>query len=37
MSGPSIRQNLRRLVVAGTVTRAKREGKLAYALSSPRR
>jgi len=37
MSGPSIRQGLRRLVVAGTVTRAKREGKLAYALASPRR
>jgi hypothetical protein len=37
ISGPSIRQNLRRLVVAGTVTRAKREGKLAYALSVPRR
>jgi hypothetical protein len=37
LSGPSIRQNLRRLVVAGTVTRAKREGKLAYELPSPRR
>jgi predicted Rossmann fold nucleotide-binding protein DprA/Smf involved in DNA uptake len=37
MSGPSIRQSLRRLVVAGKVTRAKREGKLAYALPSPPR
>jgi predicted Rossmann fold nucleotide-binding protein DprA/Smf involved in DNA uptake len=37
MSGPSIRQGLRRLLVAGTVTRAKREGKTAYTLSSPRR
>jgi DNA-binding transcriptional ArsR family regulator len=37
MSGPSIRQSLRRLVVAGTVTRAEREGKPAYALSSARR
>jgi predicted Rossmann fold nucleotide-binding protein DprA/Smf involved in DNA uptake len=37
MSGPSIRQSLRRLVLAGTVTRAEREGKPAYALSSPRR
>ncbi|MCW3029819.1 MAG: hypothetical protein JWN81_3030 [Solirubrobacterales bacterium] len=37
VSGPSIRQSLRRLVVAGTVTRAEREGKPAYALSSPRR
>jgi hypothetical protein len=34
MTGPSIRQSLRRLVVAGTVTQAKREGKLAYALAS---
>jgi hypothetical protein len=33
MSGPSIRQNLRRLTITGTVTRAEREGKLAYALS----
>ncbi|HWX51966.1 MAG TPA: helix-turn-helix domain-containing protein [Solirubrobacteraceae bacterium] len=37
MSGPSIRQGLRRLLGAGTVTRAKREGKTAYTLSSPRR
>jgi hypothetical protein len=37
MSGASIRQGLRRLLVAGTVTRAKREGKTAYTLSSPRR
>jgi hypothetical protein len=36
LPGPRIRQNLRRLVAAGTVTRAEREGKLAYALS-PRR
>ena len=34
MTGPSLRQSLRRLVVAGTVTQAKREGKLAYALAS---
>ena len=37
ISGPSIRQGLRRLLLAGTVTQAKREGKLAYALSAPRR
>jgi predicted Rossmann fold nucleotide-binding protein DprA/Smf involved in DNA uptake len=37
MSGPAIRQGLRRLVVAGKVARAKREGKTAYTLSSPRR
>jgi hypothetical protein len=37
MSGPSLRQSLRRLVLAGTVTQAKREGKLAYALASPGR
>ena len=36
MPGPSIRQNLRRLMLSGTVKRAKREGKLAYALSSRR-
>jgi predicted Rossmann fold nucleotide-binding protein DprA/Smf involved in DNA uptake len=36
MPGPSIRQNLRRLMLSGAVKRAKREGKLAYALS-PRR
>jgi DNA-binding transcriptional ArsR family regulator len=34
MSGPSLRQSLRRLVMAGAVTQAKREGKLAYALAS---
>lgn len=33
MSGPTIRENLRRLQAAGQVTRAKREGKAAYALS----
>jgi hypothetical protein len=32
----SIRRNLRRLTLAGTVTGAKREGKLAYALSPSR-
>jgi DNA-binding transcriptional ArsR family regulator len=37
MSGPSLRQSLRRLVMAGAVTQAKREGKLAYALASGRR
>jgi hypothetical protein len=37
MSGASIRANLRRLVSAGTVTTAKREGKAAYALASPPR
>jgi hypothetical protein len=37
MTGPSIRQSLRRLVAAGTVTQAKREGKLAYALAARRR
>jgi hypothetical protein len=37
MSGASLRQTLRRLVLAGTVTQAKREGKLAYALASGRR
>jgi hypothetical protein len=37
MPGPSIRQSLRRLLVTGTVTRSKRDGKTAYALSSPRR
>jgi predicted Rossmann fold nucleotide-binding protein DprA/Smf involved in DNA uptake len=37
MSGPSLRQSLRRLVLAGTVTQAKREGKLAYALAARRR
>jgi hypothetical protein len=36
MPGPSIRLNLRRLMVAGTVTRAERDGKLAYALSPSR-
>jgi hypothetical protein len=37
ISAPSIRQSLRRLVAAGTVTQAKREGKLAYALAARRR
>jgi hypothetical protein len=36
MPGASIRQNVRRLMLSGAVKRAKREGKLAYALS-PRR
>jgi len=35
MSGPNIRSNLRRLLRARTVTQTKREGKAAYALSSP--
>jgi hypothetical protein len=35
MSGANLRANLRRLVSAGTVTTAKREGKAAYALASP--
>lgn len=35
MSAGNIRENLRRLVRAGAVTTAKREGKSAYALSSP--
>jgi len=35
MSGANIRANLRRLVSAGTVTTAKRDGKAAYALASP--
>ncbi len=34
LSGANIRDNLRRLLSAGTVTRAKREGKTAYALAS---
>jgi len=33
MSAPNVRENLRRLLQAGTVTRARREGKAAYALS----
>lgn len=37
MSAASIRQSLRRLVGVGTVTRAEREGRPAYALSSARR
>jgi hypothetical protein len=36
MPGPSIRQNLRPLVLSGAVTRAKREGKLAYSLAPGR-
>ncbi len=35
MSGAIIRDNLRRLLKAGTVTRARRDGKAAYALSRP--
>jgi DNA-binding transcriptional ArsR family regulator len=35
MSGANVRANLRRLVSAGTVTTAKRDGKAAYALASP--
>ncbi len=34
LSGASIREHLRRLQRAGTVRRAKRDGKAAYALSS---
>ncbi|MBA3807471.1 MAG: hypothetical protein H0X28_03615, partial [Solirubrobacterales bacterium] len=34
MSGQNIRENLRRLLRSGTVTRAKREGKAAYALAA---
>jgi hypothetical protein len=34
MSGQNIRENLRRLLSSGTVTRAKREGKAAYALAA---
>ncbi len=34
MSGQNIRENLRRLLGTGTVTRAKREGKAAYALAA---
>jgi hypothetical protein len=34
MSGQNIRENLRRLLGAGTITRAKREGKAAYALAA---
>jgi hypothetical protein len=34
MSGQNIRENLRRLLSTGTITRAKREGKAAYALAS---
>jgi predicted Rossmann fold nucleotide-binding protein DprA/Smf involved in DNA uptake len=33
MSAANIRENLRRLLKAGTVTRASRDGKAAYALS----
>jgi DNA-binding transcriptional ArsR family regulator len=35
MSGPNIRSNLRRLLKARMVTQTNREGKAAYALSSP--
>jgi hypothetical protein len=34
MSGQNIRENLRRMLGSGTVTRAKREGKAAYALAA---
>jgi hypothetical protein len=34
LSGPSVRQNLRRLMGSEAVTRAKRDGKAAYALAS---
>jgi hypothetical protein len=34
MSGPEIRESVKRLQRAGTVTRAKRDGRAAYALSS---
>jgi hypothetical protein len=34
MSGQNIRENLRRLLSSGTVTRAKREGKAAYVLAA---
>jgi DNA-binding transcriptional ArsR family regulator len=36
MRGPSIRENLRRLLAAGAVTRGKREGRAAYELSARR-
>jgi Bacterial regulatory protein, arsR family len=35
MSAPSIRETLRRLLAAGVLTRARREGKAAYALAAP--
>jgi hypothetical protein len=35
MSAANVRANLRRLEAAGTVTRATREGKAAYALAAP--
>ncbi|MCW2969839.1 MAG: hypothetical protein JWO23_966 [Solirubrobacterales bacterium] len=35
MSPARVREGLRRLASAGTVTKARREGKAAYALSSP--
>jgi hypothetical protein len=34
MSGQNIRENLRRMLSSGAVTRAKREGKAAYALAA---
>jgi DNA-binding transcriptional ArsR family regulator len=34
MSAPNVRENLRRLLKAGAVARASRDGKAAYALSS---
>jgi hypothetical protein len=33
MSGANIRENVRRLLTTGTVTRARRDGKAAYALA----
>jgi DNA-binding transcriptional ArsR family regulator len=33
MSGQNIRENLRRMLSSGVVTRARREGKAAYALA----
>jgi predicted ArsR family transcriptional regulator len=35
LSGASIRKHLRGLLAAGTVARARREGKPAYALAAP--
>lgn len=35
ISGPEIRDSVRRLQRAGTVTRTRRDGRAAYALSSP--
>ena len=35
MAAPNVRENLRRLLTAGAVTRARRDGKTAYALAPP--